>query len=65
MQEAWFITRAGMVAGALATSHGPFESEAEALSTASKLPPASYTVFGPTAPGKQFEVAAPVVTFKT
>lgn len=64
MKEAVFIVREGIVAGMLATAHGPFASEQEAIAVAASLQPGSYTIYGGASEGKKFTIAAPVLTFK-
>lgn len=64
MKDAFFIVRDGMVAGTLATAHGPFQSEEAAIAAAAAFQAGSYTIYGGANEGKKFTIAAPVLTFK-
>jgi hypothetical protein len=63
MQNAIFIVREGMPAGALMTVHGPFVDEATALVVAATLQPGKYTIYSNASPGKSFSIAPPIVSF--
>lgn len=64
MNEAFFIVRHGLVAGAMMTCHGPFPTEEQAMAIAPQLPPADYTIYGGAKAGKSFSIAQPILTFK-
>ena len=63
MDKAIFIVRDGMVAGMLATVHGPFPTEEAAVAAAATFQPGSYTIYTGATAGKMFTVSAPVVSF--